>query len=480
MKAFHPAFQPWFERRFPEGPTAAEVGGGPHLPAGARTLIRAPTGSGKTLAGFLIAIDALYQAAARGEAVEGITQVVYVSPLKALAVDIQQNLETQLREIAAIAAELGVPAPVLRADVRTGDTPPSVRAAMVRRPPNFVVTTPESLYLLVTAERPRAMLRTVQTVIIDEIHSVARDKRGSHLAVTLERLEHLCEQPPVRIGLSPTQRPIETIARLLVGAGPERDDSAAGPRCAIVDVGHQRELDIAIEMPEEELGAVASREQLDEVIERIASHVRVHRTTIVFVNTRRMSERVAHMLAERLGDDAVAAHHGSLSKDRRLRVETRLRAGELRALVATASLELGIDIGPVELVCQIASPRSLATFVQRVGRSGHSRGGVPKGRLFPMTRDELVECCALLAGVRSGRLDAIEPPAVPLDILAQQIVAECAAQSWFEGDLFNLMRRSAPFSGLQRSDYDDVVELLAEGITTGRGKPGAFLICTGA
>ena len=307
MKAFHPAVQAWFERRFPEGPTPAQAGGWPHIAAGEHALIAAPTGSGKTLAGFLIAIDALYQAAARGEAVEGITQVVYVSPLKALAVDIQQNLETPLREIAAIAAELGVPAPVLRADVRTGDTPPSVRAAMVRRPPNFVVTTPESLYLLVTAERTRAMLRTVQTVIIDEIHSVARDKRGSHLAVTLERLEHLCEQPPVRIGLSATQRPIETIARLLVGAGPERDDSAAGPRCAIVDVGHQRELDIAIEMPEEELGAVASREQLDEVIGRIASHVRVHRTTIVFVNTRRMSERVAHMLAERLGDDAVAA-----------------------------------------------------------------------------------------------------------------------------------------------------------------------------
>src|ERR1700736_5424596 len=474
MKAFHPAVQAWFERRFPEGPTPAQAGGWPHIAAGEHALIAAPTGSGKTLAGFLIAIDALYQAAARGEAVEGITQVVYVSPLKALAVDIQQNLETPLREIAAIAAELGVPGPVLRADVRTGDTPPSVRAAMVRRPPNFVVTTPECLYLLVTAERTRAMLRTVQTVIIDEIHSVARDKRGSHLAVTLERLEHLCEQPPRRIGLSATQRPIETIARLLVGAGPERDDSAAGPRCAIVDVGHQRELDIAIEMPEEELGAVASREQLDEVIERIASHVRVHRTTIVFVNTRRMSERVAHMLAERLGDDAVAAHHGSLSKDRRLRVETRLRAGELRALVATASLELGIDIGPVELVCQIASPRSLAAFLQRVGRSGHSRGGTPKGRLFPMTRDELVECCALLAGVRAGRLDALHPPVAPLDILAQQVVAECAAERWRADDLFSLVRRAAPYAELCRDDFDQVVELVSEGIETGRGRRAAY------
>ena len=468
---FHPAVAAWFAERFPEGPTAAQSQGWPRVAAGENTLIAAPTGSGKTLAGFLVCIDALYRAAERGEAVEGRTQVVYVSPLKALAVDIQQNLERPLREIAETAERMGLTPPALRAEVRTGDTPPSVRAAMVRRPPNFLVTTPESLYLLVTAERTRAMLRTVGTVIVDEIHSVARDKRGSHLTLTLERLARLCDSPPVRIGLSATQRPIEVIARLLVGAG----DGVSPPPCSVVDVGHQRDLDLAIELPEEELGAVASREQMADVLDRIAEHVRRHRTTIVFVNTRRMSERVAHQLAERLGDDAVAAHHGSLSKERRLRVETRLRAGELRALVATASLELGIDIGPVELVCQIASPRSIATFLQRVGRSGHSRGGTPKGRLYPLTRDELVECCALLAAVRSGRLDAVLPPRAPLDILAQQIVAECAAQRWREDELFALFRRAAPFSELRREDFDDIVALLADGITTGRGRVGAYL-----
>jgi ATP-dependent Lhr-like helicase len=467
LAGFHPAVRAWFLGRFPEGPTVAQELGWPEVAAGRDTLIAAPTGSGKTLAGFLVCIDDLYRAAERGEPVEGRTQVVYVSPLKALAVDIQQNLETPLREIAEVAARTGLAAPKLRAEVRNGDTPSSARAAMVRRPPNFLVTTPESLYLLVTAERSRATLSTVRTVIVDEIHAVARDKRGSHLAVTLERLERLCDERPVRVGLSATQRPIEMIARLLVGA--------AGPRCAVVDVGHQRQLDLAIELPDGELEAVASREQLDETLDRIAGYVRAHRTTIVFVNTRRMAERVAHLLGERLGDNVVAAHHGSLSKERRLRVETRLRAGDLRALVATASLELGIDIGPVELVCQIASPRSLATFLQRVGRSGHSRAGTPKGRLFPMTRDELVECCALLAGVRAGRLDAIQPPVSPLDILAQQIVAECAAARWTEDGLYDLVRRAAPYAELSRSDFDEVVALVSDGISTARGRRAAYL-----
>ena len=466
LSGFHPAVRAWFERRFPDGPTPAQAGGWPHISAGEHTLIAAPTGSGKTLAGFLVCIDALYRAAERGESVENTTQVVYVSPLKALAVDIHQNLDTPLREIAEIATRMGMKPPALRAEVRTGDTTPAARAAMVRRPPNFLVTTPESLYLLVTAERTRALLPSVRTIIVDEIHSVARDKRGSHLALTLERVTRLCATPPVRIGLSATQRPIDVIARLLVGAE---------PHCAIVDVGHQRDLDIAIELPDEELGAVASREQMADVLDRIAAHVREHKTTIVFVNTRRMSERVAHLLAERLGDDAVAAHHGSLSKERRVRVETRLRAGDLRALVATASLELGIDIGPVELVCQIASPRSIATFLQRVGRSGHSRGGTPKGRLYPLTRDELVECCALLAAVRAGRLDAVMPPHVPLDILAQQIVAECAAEKWREDNLLSLFRRAAPFVDLRREDFDGIVEMLGDGISTGRGKVGAYL-----
>ncbi|MGH8931664.1 MAG: DEAD/DEAH box helicase, partial [Egibacteraceae bacterium] len=467
LAGFHPAVRTWFEARFPQGPTEPQVGGWPAIAAGRDTLISAPTGSGKTLAAFLVCIDRLYRAAERGEDIEGSAQVVYVSPLKALAVDIQQNLEGPLAEIAQVAAEQGLTAPHVRVGVRTGDTPASVRAAMTKYPPNFLITTPESLYLLLTAERSRAVLGSVDVVIVDEIHAAARDKRGSHLALSLERLEHVCERRPQRIGLSATQRPIERIGRFLVGAG--------RPMCAIVDTGHQRDLDLRVELPEGELEAVASAEQMGEVLDRIATHVLAHRTTLVFVNTRRMSERVAHLLGERLGDEAVASHHGSLSKERRLRVEERLRAGDLRALVATASLELGIDIGPVELVCQIGSPRSLATFLQRVGRSGHSRGGTPKGRLYPLTRDELVECAALLAGVRSGRLDAIHPPVAPLDILAQQIVAECAAQEWREDDLFALARRAAPFAGLSRDAFDEVVELISEGIQTGRGRRAAYL-----
>ena len=475
----HPAVRAWFGRRFPDGPTPAQARGWPRIAAGRSTLIAAPTGSGKTLAGFLCAIDELYQAAERGEVVEGLTQVVYVSPLKALAVDVHQNLEIPLREIAEVAAELGLRAPALRVEVRTGDTPAPARAAMLRHRPNFLVTTPESLYLMLTAERSRAGLGSVRTVIVDEIHAVARDRRGSHLALSLERLEGLCDPPPQRIGLSATQRPIEVVARLLVGAGPDREDERGAPRCSIVDVGHDRPMDLSIELPEEELGAVASREQLADVVGRIAAQVLAHRTTLVFVNTRRMSERVAHMLAERLGEDAVAAHHGSLSRDRRFRVEARLRAGELRALVATASLELGIDIGPVDLVCQISSPRSLATLLQRVGRSGHRLGAISRGRLFPLSRDDLVECCALLAGIRSGRLDAVTPPVAPLDVLAQQVVAECAGRTAeggvAEDELYELVRRAAPYASLSRDDFDDTLDLVSDGVLTGRGTVGAHL-----
>ncbi len=467
---FHPAVSTWFARRFPAGPSAPQEQGWPRIAQGTDTLIAAPTGSGKTLAGFLVAIDALYRAAERGDDIGGDVRVVYVSPLKALAVDIHQNLERPLAEIAEVARELGLAVPPITVAVRTGDTTAGARTAMVKTPPTFLVTTPESLYLLVTAERSRAVLGHVDTVIVDEIHALARDKRGSHLAVTLERLEYLqLGRRPQRIGLSATQRPIEQTARLLSGA--------AGPHpTAIVDCGHARSLSVRIELPETELEAVSSTEQFGEVIDRIAGHVREHRTTLVFVNTRRMSERLAHLLGERLGPEQVAAHHGSLSKDRRLRVEDRLRAGDLRALVATASLELGIDIGPVELVCQVGSPRAIATFLQRVGRSNHSRGGTPEGILYPMTRDELVECAALLAAVRAGRLDTTCPPVAPLDILAQQIVAEvAAAQEWTEDGLFELMRRSAPYATLDRADFDAVVELVSEGITTGRGKRMAYV-----
>jgi ATP-dependent Lhr-like helicase len=467
----HPAVRTWFERRFPHGATEAQALGWPAIAAGQDTLIAAPTGSGKTLAAFLVCIDRLYAQPVASDGDAAVTQIVYVSPLKALAVDIQQNLETPLREIAAIAAELGMDAPELRVAVRSGDTTAASRSAMTKRPPHILITTPESLYLLLTAERSRALLQGVRTLIVDEIHALARDKRGAHLALSLERLEHVCRQRPTRIGLSATQRPVERIARLLSGV----DEAGAARPCTIVDTGHRRALDLAIELPGSELSAVASNEQVGEVLDQIAALVQSRRTTLVFVNTRRLSERIAHALAERLGEDKVAAHHGSLSKERRLRVEARLRQGELRAVVATASLELGIDVGPVELVCQIGSPRSIATLLQRVGRSGHSRFGMPVGRLFPLTRDELCECAALLRAVRGGRLDAIALPDAPLDILAQQIVAECAAEDWSTDALFALMRRSAPYAELERAAYDEVVELVSSGVQTGRGRRAAYV-----
>ncbi len=502
LDSFHPAVRTWFERRFPGGPTEPQAAGWREVAAGGHTLIAAPTGSGKTLAAFLVCIDRLYQGGTGGRAVlpegglggwvppvreaggspggssaRGPT-VVYVSPLKALATDIQQNLEAPLREIAAVAGELGLAAPAVRVAVRTGDTAAAERTAMLKHPPDILITTPESLFLLVTAERSRAMLRTTRTVIVDEIHAVAANKRGSHLALTLERLAHVAEEPLQRVGLSATVRPIETIARLLVGSGQDRDNPDGSPRCAIVDSGHRRQLDLALEIPDDELGAVPTGEQMAQILDRIAEHVSGHRTTLVFVNTRSMAERVAHQLGERLGEELgayVAAHHGSLSKGRRQRVEARLRAGDLRALVATASLELGIDIGPVELVCQIGSPRSIATFLQRVGRSNHTRSGTPSGRLYPTTRDELVECAALMRGVRRGRLDAIIVPQRPLDILAQQMVAESAAEQWPEGELLGLARQAAPFRDLSREDFEDVTELLAEGIRTGRGRRAYYL-----
>ena len=467
----HPAVAAWFRARFPDGPTPAQEAAWPPIAAGEHTLLAAPTGSGKTLAGFLMAINRLYLAHARGLPVGG-TRVVYVSPLKALAVDIAENLEQPLAEISATARQMGLAAPELTVGVRTGDTTASERAAMVRSPRTFVVTTPESLYLLVTATKSRATLRSVETVIVDEIHALARDKRGSHLCLTLERLSHVCAAAPARVGLSATQKPIEVVASLLVGA---RSDPDGRPACTIVDTGHRRALDVAVELPDGELEAMPSASQMGNVLDRIAEHVAGHRTTIVFVNTRRLAERLAHELGERLGDDVVAAHHGSLSKDRRLRVETRLRAGELKALVATASLELGIDIGPVELVCQIGSPRSIATFLQRVGRSNHTRTGTPKGLLYPLSRDELVECTGLLAAVRAGRLDAVAPPVAPLDILAQQLIAEAAAEEWRVEDLYELVTTAHPYRDLSRSVFYEVLRLVSNGIETGRGTRAAYV-----
>ncbi len=470
LERFHPAVGEWFERRFADGPTEAQAGGWPAIGARRHTLVCAPTGSGKTLAGFLAAIDALYREHAAGKSIEGVTKVVYLSPLKALAVDVHTNLEEPLAEIAAVARELGYdPAPIT-VGVRTGDSTSSQRQTMLRRPPNLLVTTPESLYLYLTAERSRATLRTVETVIVDEIHALARDKRGSHLALSLERLAAVTGRPPVRVGLSATVKPVETAARLLVGAAERLP--------IIVDSGHRRALDISLELPDGELEAVIPADQLGEILDRVASHVAEYRTTLVFVNTRNLSERVAHELGERLGENEVAAHHGSLSRERRQRVEQRLRAGELRALVATASLELGIDVGPVELVCQIGSPHSIATFLQRVGRANHQRGGVPRGIIYPTTRDELVECAALLASVRRGRLDSLHPPELPLDILAQQIVAEVAARGEdgvTEEELFGLMKRAWPYRELEREQFEEILELVSSGIETGRGRRMAYV-----
>jgi ATP-dependent Lhr-like helicase len=471
---FHPAVAAWFARRFGE-PTEPQRLAWPAIRSGRHALIAAPTGSGKTLAAFLAAIDELWRAGLAG-ALGDETRVVYVSPLKALSNDIQKNLAEPLAGIAAEAAALGLEPVAIRTLVRTGDTPAAERAAMTRRPPHILVTTPESLYILLTSEGGRRLLRTARAAIVDEIHAVADDKRGSHLALSLERLAELCAstgRPLQRIGLSATQRPVEEVARFLVGAANVAADGA--PDCAVVDTGHRRRLDLSLEVPGSPLEAVMSAEVWEEVYDRLAQLASEQRTTLVFVNTRRLAERVARHLADRLGEDAVAAHHGSLARERRLRAEQRLKAGELRVLVATASLELGIDIGTVDLVCQVGSTRSIAVLLQRVGRSGHRLGAVPKGRIFPTSRDELVECAALLDAVRRGELEALVVPRQPLDILAQQLVAEVAARDSSEDELFALARRAWPYRGLERADFDAVVTMLADGFSTRRGRRAAHL-----
>jgi ATP-dependent Lhr-like helicase len=462
--SFHPAVRSWFERTF-EAPTSAQERAWAEILAGHDTLVAAPTGSGKTLAAFLAAIDSLVQRACAGGLGQGI-DVVYVSPLKALSSDIQKNLEAPLAGIREAAGELGIAVPELRTALRTGDSTPAVRAAIVRTAPHILITTPESLYLMLTSARARAGLRNVRTVIVDEVHALMRDKRGSHLALSLARLDALAERRPQRVGLSATVHPIQSAAHFLAGAGRS---------CAVVDVGHRRDLDLAIELPATDLQAVATNEQWSEIYDRLAALVGAHRTTLIFVNTRRMAERIAHHLSERLGEDRVAAHHGSLAKERRLRVEQRLKAGDMRALVATASLELGIDIGAVDLVCQIGSPRAVTTFLQRIGRSGHALGRTSRGRLFATSRDELVECAALVRAVAAGRLDRTEAPHAPLDVLAQQIVAECVVREWDASALFALVRTAAPYAHLERAAFDEVVLMLAEGAAPRLGRAGALL-----
>jgi ATP-dependent Lhr-like helicase len=461
---FHPAVAEWFGCNF-AAPTEAQAEAWPAIKAGRHTLVAAPTGSGKTLAAFLTAIDGLVRQGVEGSLADE-TQIVYVSPLKALSNDIQRNLEAPLAGIRAALKRRGLPDFEIRTWVRTGDTAPGERERMRRLPPHIVVTTPESLYILLGSESGRKMLATTRTVIVDEVHAVAPNKRGSHLAVSLERLAALSGDGLLRIGLSATQKPIEAVARFLVGLSAE---------CRIIDTGHRRARDLALEVPSSPLEAVMSGEVWQQVYDRLAELIEAHRTTLVFVNTRRLAERATRQLSERLGSDRVTAHHGSLAKEQRFDAEQRLKSGSLKALVATASLELGIDIGDVDLVCQLGSPRSIASFLQRVGRSGHSIAGTPKGRLFPLSRDELAECAALIDSVRRGELDRLRIPEQPLDVLAQQIVAEVAAQEWNEDELYALIRRAWPYRALPREDFGTMLAMLAEGFTTRRGRRAALI-----
>jgi ATP-dependent helicase Lhr and Lhr-like helicase len=463
---FHPAVAQWFMGHFAQ-PTPAQTQAWPAIKAGRDTLIAAPTGSGKTLAAFLAAIDDVVRQGVAGPLADA-TQVVYVSPLKALSNDIHRNLEAPLAGIRAELRRSGLPDVEIHTWVRTGDTSPSERQHMRRRPPHILVTTPESLYVLLGSQSGRKLLATTRAVIVDEIHAVAPNKRGAHLSLSLERLDTLCGKRLQRIGLSATQNPIQTIGHLLVGSPPARP-------LAVVDVGYQRDCDLQIEVPGSPLEAVMSGEVWQERYQRLTRLIEAHRTTLVFVNTRRMAERVARELSERLGDGVVTAHHGSMARDQRLSAEQKLKHGKLKALVATASLELGIDIGGVNLVCQLGSPRSIAAFLQRVGRSGHAVTGTPKGRLFPLSRDDLVECAALLDSIRRGELDRVAVPLQPLDVLAQQIVAEVATQDWPEAALYQMFRGAWPFRDLTRTDFDAVVHMLADGFATRHGRRGALI-----
>ena len=499
---FHPIISEWFCSCVGQ-PTEVQQQAWPTIQSGADALIAAPTGSGKTLAAFLSCIDQLFKQALARE-LDDHTHVLYVSPLKALSNDIQKNLQKPLAEIGDRALQTGLMMPELRVLVRTGDTPMADRQHMLKRPPHILVTTPESLFILLTAEKSRRLLQTVRTIIVDEIHALAPNKRGAHLVLSLERLEALTFIKPQRIGLSATQRPIELVAQFLVGnrspsfmtreasllpnsvlstsfdvaRDPEPVEGQHSALCKVIDVGHKRHMDLAVEVPKDELSAVATNAIWSDIYDRVAELVREHRTTLVFVNTRRLAERVSHYLEERLqdlGPDVVAAHHGSLSRQIRLSAEERLKSGKTRVVVATASLELGIDVGTVDLVCQIGSPRALSTCLQRIGRAGHWIKAIPKGRLFATTRDELLECAALIRAIKAGTLDCITVPPAPLDILAQQLVAAAATQTWTEEELYQLVRRAYPYHELERAIFDQVVQMLADGIATNRGRGLAYL-----
>ncbi|MGB7293312.1 MAG: DEAD/DEAH box helicase, partial [Thermodesulfobacteriota bacterium] len=471
LENFHPAVTNWFRNEF-EAPTEIQVKAWPEIQKRRNVLISAPTGSGKTLAAFLSTIDDLVKQGLEG-GLEEKTQVVYVSPLKALSNDIERNLQMPLCGIGEELKKSGFPGVKIKVLVRTGDTSTSERTAMVKHPPHVLVTTPESLYLLLTSENGRKMLSDVDTAIVDEIHALVGNKRGSHLSLSLERLDALTRKDLIRIGLSATQKPIERVARFLIGNRSAK--TIEGLNCRIIDAGHERNLDLKVEVPRSPLNAVMSNEVWSEIYERLEELIHEHKTTLIFVNTRRLAERMTHNLTERLGTEIIAAHHGSISKEIRLDAEQRLKSGSLRALVATSSLELGIDIGSIDLVCQIGSPRSIAILLQRVGRSGHTVKGTPKGRLFPLSLDELVECVALLDAVRRGELDSTIMPEKPLDILAQQIVAEVSSTECEESELFDLVCRAYPYRNLSREEFDAVIDMLSKGYATQRGRRGAYI-----
>lgn len=462
MNDFDPAVSAWLHKTFSR-PTEPQLRAWPHIQSRQNTLIAAPTGSGKTLAAFLAVIDELI----RKDRLENQTYVVYISPLKALSNDIDKNLQQPLQGIADIMEEMGRTPINIRSWVRTGDTPASEREKMRKQAPHILITTPESLFILLSSESGRGMLKTTETVIIDEIHAVAGNKRGAHLSLSLERLQTLTAQPLLRVGLSATQKPLTDIAAFLTGTRQSK--------CHIIDSGYQRERDLAIEVPGSPLEAVMSNDIWQEIYARLTELIESHRTTLIFVNTRRLAERAARFLAERIGPETVAAHHGSLAREHRLEAEQKLKRGELKVMVATASLELGIDIGDIDLVCQIGSPRAIATFLQRVGRSGHSVSEMPKGRLFPLSRDELLECTALLDAVERGELDQIRLPKAPLDVLAQHIVSEIANCEWTESGLLQWIQQAYPYRKLKKTQFNALIKMLAEGYSTHRGRRSAYL-----
>lgn len=467
LDLFHPAVNAWFEETFAD-PTECQKRAWPAIQSGQHTLMAAPTGSGKTLAAFLAAIDDLVRKCVDSPLADE-TFIVYISPLKALSNDIHKNLEQPLQGIREKLVALGFPNNAIRAFVRTGDTPTAVRNAMRRKPPHIIVTTPESFYILLSSDSGRRMLKTVRTVIVDEIHALVGSKRGSHLALSLERLEHLTDGKLTRIGLSATQRPLDEVGRYLVGDPDHR------PNCEIVNSGHLRKLDIDIVLPNSPLEALLSGQAASELYDKLTSLIHAHKTTLIFVNTRRMAERVARYLGERIGEENITSHHGSLAREHRLSAETRLKSGELKALVATASLELGIDIGDVDLVCQIGTTRSISALMQRVGRSGHHLSGMPKGRLFPTSRDELIECIALIDAIRRGDLDRLCMPLKPKDVLAQQIVAMVACEDWQEEALYDCVRKAYPYRSLSENEFKEIIQMLAHGFSTQRGQRGAYL-----